>query len=68
MARNVMEINNITMDPNEKPTENYLIVQEGERYEDPPIPKEMGNYVRVECNKKTIYTCLDALAMDGRNL
>lgn len=66
MARNVMEINNFTFNPNERPKENYLITQVGERYDDPTLPEELKHYTRVECNKRTTYRYQDALEMDGR--
>lgn len=66
--RYVMEIDNITIDPNDDIHRNYLIVQQGDGFPDRELDQIEGPIWTIECNKHLGFSCLEALHLDGREL
>lgn len=63
-----LSINNIAINPEDNPVANYLIVQSGELYEEKALPPGFPDYYIIKCNKKTGFSCLEALHLDGKTL
>ena len=68
MAKQYMDVNNVTDDPTDNKYNNYYLERTGPIEDATTLPAEMEDMVIIECNKKTLFYCLEALHQDGRTL
>jgi len=59
-----MEINNVTIDPQDSKYRNFYLEKIGDEYESYVPDKIKREAVHIDLNKRTNLTCLNALTID----